>query len=600
MNESRGSHGRSLLCVLGCLVVLCAAPSSSATIRYTVSLNHPERHVFSVEMEIPQVTGSVVVKMPAWNALYQIRDFSSHMRELTAISGDKPVAVDKLDKQTWCVVGDGTIKVRYETYWDEAGPFATQLNSEHAFLNLAMVLLYVPDRRIEEVSLGVREIPVGWRVATALPIVDSEYGRNHLVLVQAKNYDALVDSPVEAGAFEEFDLPGISPRIHIVIHGDNWKRDRVIETLRRICRYELDLMQDTPFESYTFFFHIGKAAGGAGGGMEHSFSTAINVPADEFLAGVSAHEFFHLWNVKRIRPASLEPVDYSKEQWTRALWFAEGFTSAYGSYTLVRSGLWNKEQFYTDLGDQITDLESRPANRWKSAEESSLDAWLEKYALYNTPDESVSYYTKGQVLGVLLDILIRDRTNNSASLDDALRTMNRDFAKQGKTYRDSLDVRLTMEKIAGGSFENFFQHFVAAAEPLPYKETLALAGLELQPKSINRAAPGFALSRAPSGDVRVAGLVPGGGAAVAGLRDGDVILKVNDGAIPRRLDRWLRQQKPGDRIRLQIRRDDQELNLEFTLGEQSDSVWVVTESLSASEKARRIREGLVRGITQPR
>jgi len=600
MNDSRRIHTRLLPGFLGCLFVLCAATGSSAAIGYTVSLEHPEKHLFYVEMQLPQVTGSVVVQMPAWNALYQIRDFSSHMREVTAFSGDKPAPVEKLDKQTWRVTGDGTIKVRYETYWDEAGPFATQLSSEHAFINLAMILLYVPERRAENIGVTVREIPAGWRLATALPTGDAEFGRAHVILIQAKNFDELVDSPVEAGNFDEFDLPGFTPRIHIVIHGDNWKRDRVIETLRRVCRYELDLMQDTPFESYTFFFHIGKAAGGAGGGMEHSFSTAINVPADEFLAGVSAHEFFHLWNVKRIRPASLEPVDYSKEQWTRALWFAEGFTSAYGSYTLVRSGLWNKEQFYTDLGDQITDLESRPANRWKSAEESSLDAWLEKYALYNTPDESVSYYTKGQVLGVLLDILIRDRTNNSASLDDVLRTMNKEFAKQGKTYRDTLDVRLTMEKIAGQSFENFFQHFVAAAEPLPYKETLALAGLELQAKSINRAAPGFALSRAPSGDIRVAGVVLGSGAAVAGLRDGDVILKVNDAAIPRRLDRWLRQQKPGDRIRLQIRRDEQGLSLEFALGEQNDSVWVVTESTSASEKARRIREGLVRGITQPR
>jgi predicted metalloprotease with PDZ domain len=146
--------------------------------------------------------------------------------------------------------------------------------------------------------------------------------------------------------------------------------------------------------SYTFILHIGKGAGG--GGMEHANSTAIGIPSDEYLAGVAAHEFFHLWNVKRIRPASLEPVDFTKEQYTRALWFAEGVTSTYGAYTLVRSGIWSKERFYEDLGEQITELESRPANRWQSAEESSLDAWLEKYPLYDEPDYSVSYYTKGQ------------------------------------------------------------------------------------------------------------------------------------------------------------------------------------------------------------
>src|ERR1700693_3702265 len=171
-------------------------------------------------------------------------------------------------------------------------------------------------------------------------------------------------------------------------------------------------MDGAPYEHHTFIFHIGKAAAGAVGGMEHANSTAISVRSAEDFPNVAAHEFFHLWNVKRIHPATLDPVDYTKEQYTRALWFAEGVTSAYAAYTLVRTGLWSKGQFYGDLGEQISELEERPANQWQSAEQSSLDAWLEKYPLYNRPENSVSYYTKGQVLGVLLDILIRDRSAN--------------------------------------------------------------------------------------------------------------------------------------------------------------------------------------------
>jgi predicted metalloprotease with PDZ domain len=203
--------------------------------------------------------------------------------------------------------------------------------------------------------------------------------------------------------------------------------------------------------------------------------------------------------VKRIRPASFEPVDYSKEQYTRTLWFAEGVTSTYGSFTLVRSGLWSKQQFCMDLSEQINDLESRPANKWQSAEQSSLDAWLEKYGQYNQPDYSVSYYTKGQVLGDLLDILIRDRTDNQKSLDDVMRAMNTDFAKAGKTYRDSLDVRLTAEKVAGGSFEEFFEKYVAHAEPLPYEQVLGLAGLELRIVEQRRAKLGFSGARDANG-----------------------------------------------------------------------------------------------------
>jgi len=167
--------------------------------------------------------------------------------------------------------------------------------------------------------------------------------------------------------------------------------------------------------------------------MEHANCTAIYVSSASYLQNVSGHEFFHAWNVKRIRPASLEPVDYTHEMYTRALWFAEGVTNTYAAYALVRTGLWSKQEFYQDLSGQISELEGRPAEQWQSAEQSSLDAWLEKYALYNQPQRSVSYYTKGQVLGVLLEIIIRDRTDNQKSLDDVLRTMNRDFANKGSS-----------------------------------------------------------------------------------------------------------------------------------------------------------------------
>jgi len=333
--------------------------------------------------------------------------------------------------------------------------------------------------------------------------------------------------------------------------------------------------------------------------MEHANSTAIGIPSDEYLSGVAAHEFFHLWNVKRIRPATLEPVDFTKEQYTRALWFAEGVTSTYGAYTLVRSGIWNKERFYEDLGEQISELESRPANRWQSAEQSSLDAWLEKYSLYNGPDDSVSYYTKGQVLGDLLDILIRDRTNNEKSLDDVLRGMNMDFAKQGKTYRDSLDIRLEAEKVAGGSFEDFFRDYVAAAGPLPYQQILGLAGLELKTMEHKKPVLGFLPERDSSGTITVRTVDDGSPAAEAGLRSGDVILKWNDADVPRSLGRWVRERQPGEMVKVRIRREEKEQTLEFKLGEEKEVLYQVAEDSHAGEKARRIREGLLHGVTQP-
>jgi predicted metalloprotease with PDZ domain len=577
-------------------ILTCCAPGKAA-IQYTLSLEHPEQHLFHVTMTIPDVSGEVTVQMAAWNALYQIRDFSNHVGQVEAFIGSERASIEKRDKQTWRIKGTGTIKISYATYWDEVGPFASQLNVEHAFINPAMILLYLPDRRAEPVSMSVSNVPSDWGIESASSWSILQSGPNRLFVIQSPSYDALADGPIEIGKFQEFDLPGMTPRVTVAVHGDNWKRKKVEEDLRRICEYELKLMDGAPYERYTFILHIGKGAGG--GGMEHANSTAIGVGSDEYLSGVAAHEFFHLWNVKRIRPATLDPVDYSKEQYTRALWFAEGVTSTYGAYTLVRSGIWSKERFYMDLGQQISELENRPANRWQSAEQSSLDAWLEKYPVYNQPEHSVSYYTKGQVLGDLLDILIRDRTHNEKSLDDVLRALNTDFAKMEKPYRGSLDIRLTAEKIVGSSFEDFFQKYVAGAEPFPYQQVFALAGLELRTTEHSRATLGFSTERdSTSGAVVVHNVVADGPAAASGLRIGDVLLGWNGGEVPRRPERWLREQKAGDVLKLRVRREEKELALEFRLGEMKEIFYAVTEDPHASEKAREIRDGLLHGMTK--
>ena len=577
------------------LFILTFSSSARATIQYAVSLDHPERHLFHVTMTIPDVTGEVIVQMPAWNALYQVRDFSSHVQQVEASAGSQKAFIEKVDKQTWRIKGTGTIKVSYAAYWDEVGPFASQLNAEHAFINPAMIFMYVPERRGEAVHLQMPEVPADWIAAgAALRFVEYD-GSVRVFGGDAPSYDALVDAPIEAGKFEEFQLTGIRPDIWVVVHGDNWRKKQVESDLQRICQYQLKLMGGAPFERYTFILHLGKRA--SGGGMEHANSTAIGAYSDEYLPSVAAHEFFHLWNVKRIRPASLDPVDYAKEQYTRALWFAEGVTNTYGSYTLVRTGIWSKEQFYADLGDQITELESRPANHWQSAEQSSLDAWLEKYSLYDQPEYSVSYYTKGQVLGDLLDILIRDRTGNAKSLDDVLRLMNTNFAKQGKTYRDSLDVQLTSETIAGGSFEEFFRRYVAGTDAFPYEQILALAGLGLRTVERRKAVLGFAMEHDPNGLFVISTVDSEGPAAPAGLRAGDVIISWNGGEVPRRVERWLQEQRAGDLLKLRVRREGKEIPLEFRLGENKETVYEVMEISHAGEKARHIRQGMLRGET---
>ena len=580
-------------------------PSASrASITYDVSLAHPERHIFDVRMSIPDVSGEVIVRMAAWNALYQIRDFSSHVREVSARVGLQDVPIEKLDKQTWRVAGTGSVTIRYATYWDEPGPFATQLNAEHAFINPAMILMYVTDRKSEDVALSVSHVPESWQASEGHLIEhfashSPEDDGKRAFAFTASDYNVLADMPIEVSRFEKFDLPGMVPPISVVVHGEKWKKREMEEQLRRICGYELRLMEGAPYEHYTFIIHLGEAMQGAGGGMEHANSTAISLRSEDQLPNLAAHEFFHLWNVKRIRPATLDPPDDAKEQYTRALWFAEGVTSTYADYTDLRSQLWSKDQCYFDLSQQISDLETRPANRWQSAEESSLDAWFEKYPLYTRPQDSISYYAKGQVLGVLLDILIRDRTENQRSLDDVLRAMNNEFGKKNKPYRDSLDVRLTAERVAGGSFEDFFGNYVARAEPLPYTQILALAGLELRIAQRKRPMLGFSIERDVSGQTTARDLDPDSAAAAAGLRSGDLILSWNGSEPPRNPERWVFSQKAGSGLRLRIRRDDREMPIEFRIDEATETFYQVAENPHAQAKAKHIREGILHGTTQP-
>ena len=580
---------------LTALLCCVLAQPARATIRYEVSLANPSEHLFHVSVTVPDVRGALQLQMPAWNALYQIRDFSSRVQQASAESNGKHLEVEKLDKLTWRIRGEGTVCVRYAVFWDSPGPFASQLNEEHAFINPAMVFLYVPNRRAEAVALTFHDLPKDWEVATPLDHARTESGANLVHTVSASGYDAFCDGPMEVGVFRTFPIEDGPRPVAVAIHGDNWKQADVEAVLKRICPYEVQLMGGAPFNRYLFILHIGKAAQGAGGGMEHANGTAINVSSGQALAGVAAHEFFHLWNVKRIRPASLEPIDYTREQYTRALWFAEGVTSTYGSYTLVRSGIWSKQDFYGDLAQNINELESRPANRWQSAEQSSLDAWLEKYSYYNGPDFSVSYYSKGQILGLLLDILIRDRTGNEKSLDDVMRKMNDDFARKGKLYRDSLDIRLTVEAVAGGSFADFFENYVAHAEGLPYAAILGKAGLLIEKQEIQRPDLGFALEREFGAKVTVRSVVAGSTAERAGLKAGDEIETWNGESVPRRVESWLRTRKPGDILRLQVRRNEQLSNLVFALGGRTDEIFVVSEDPKATAKAQAIRAGLVRG-----
>jgi predicted metalloprotease with PDZ domain len=593
--------GRSFLRLL-VFSALFIARQAHATIDYTISVARPEKHVILVTMRVPSVRNQLILQMPAWNALYQIRDFSSHILQVTAQDEENhPLHLVKLDKLTWQVTANGRITITYPIYWDDPGPFASQLNSDHAFLNLAMILLYVPDRRSEETRLTINDVPNSWRVAVELDHVESSAGNAAAGFV-ASSYDALVDAPVEVGTFDEFRIEAGGRPIRIVVHGDAGDHAHLSDALRRIVDYQVSMMGGAPFREYLFMFHVGANFGG--GGMEHFNCTTISADVPAQLPSYSAHEFFHAWNVKRIRPQSLEPVDYTREMWTKSLWFAEGVTNTYGAYTLVRTGLWSTQQFYGNLASQINELESRPAHRWQSVEQSSLDAWYEKYPLYTRPEESISYYNKGQIVGVALDIAIRDRTDNHASLDDMLRALNKDYAQQERFYGESEELRIVAENVirkkspgSDWNLQPFFTQYVSGVAELPFSSILERAGLAIHDTSQHRATLGFTINRDPGGTFTVAFPDLESGAAKSGLLEGDVLIGMNGGEIPRSPERWLRDHQPDDRITVRIRRAEEVREFSFPLGRASDAIYQITELPIATEKQRRIREGILHGTT---
>jgi predicted metalloprotease with PDZ domain len=576
---------------------LTARPAA-ATIEYKISLAHPEKHLFQVQMRVPLAADQrdLIVALPAWNALYQVRDFAYRVRDVRvsrAANGESAAIPYKLDKQTWRIPASsavqGSIEIEYSILWDESGPFNSQLNVRHAFVNFAEILMYVPDRRGEEVEVKFVDVPSDWRSVAELP---SGHAPNSFT---AESYDKLVDAPVEIGKFEEFEFDNGGAHFRVVVDSRDWNRPTLEDSLKRITGYELKLMGGPPFKEYTFFFHIGTYPDAGGGGMEHANSTAIGGSSVEMAAAIAAHEFFHVWNVKRIRPQSLEPVDYTKEQYSRALWFAEGVTSAYGSFTLERSGIWTKDQWYGDLAQQVCELESRPAHKWQSVEESSLDTWFDKYDAYNLPDRSISYYNKGQIIGDMLDLAIRGATDNHKSLDDVLRSLN-ESAKRGAFYDESAGIRAVVEEISGASFEDFFRRYVSGLDEIPYDQFLVHAGLALKSESLQSVDPGFSAGRSPDGP-KIVTVLPGGAAQAAGLRVDDILVELNGAPISGRISAWMRARAPGETVKLKVRRDGQEHELSFALGSREESHCSVVEVAHPSEKQLRIRAGLLHGTT---
>jgi predicted metalloprotease with PDZ domain len=329
--------------------------------------------------------------------------------------------------------------------------------------------------------------------------------------------------------------------------------------------------------------------------MEHAYSTAIDLNAqtlkDNFRAldDVTAHEFFHLWNVKRIRSQSLEPIDYTKENYTRALWFSEGVTSTVEDIILLRAGLLDERRYLQRLGDQISELMQRPAHRTQSAEQSSLDAWLEKYVYYEQPERSISYYNKGELLGLILDLKVRDASHGEASLRDVFQWMNQNFARQKKFFPDSAGVRMAAESVCHEDLSDFFEKYVAGVEEISWDDYFKTVGLRVVHRAATLPDSGFVAARNFDASPKVIRVRAGSEAEKAGLVAGDILLEINGVVAASDFERKLGELRPGDTLHLRVRHRSSEREIQWKIGSREEVEFELkdVDNVSAQQRARR-------------
>jgi|HubBroStandDraft_6_1064221.scaffolds.fasta_scaffold02161_9 predicted metalloprotease with PDZ domain len=580
-------------------VAIAQPPSETG---YTIALDNPEQHLVDVQITLPAGPAQRDLQLPVWNALYQVRDFAQYVNWVHAKDrGGKALEVRALDKSRWQVQGaNAGALVEYQIYVDLPGPFGAQLNQHHAFLNLAEILMYPVDARADPVRVHFTHLPEQWHVAT--PLASSENSKPNNVDFSAPNYDRLVDSPVEIGSFAESDFDEAGGHYRVVVDADpaDYDMEKLVAALRKIVIAATSWMNDRPYDTYMFLYHFPRGPGG--GGMEHAYSTAIEINAEVVkqsfgsVTGVTAHEFFHLWNVKRIRPRTLEPVDYTKENYTRALWFSEGVTSTAEGVIQLRAGLLDESRYLDRLGEEITELERRSAHLTQSAEESSLDAWLEGDAYYRRPERSISYYNKGELLGIMLDLAVRDASHGQVSLREVLQWMNAHYAKSNLFFDDSNGVRAAAEAVCHSDLGPFFSKYIAGTDEIPWDDFLRTVGLRAEPVSNTVPDAGFAASRNFDGPMSVASVTPGSEAEHAGLQVGDTIVEVQGKAVGQESRQELARLAPGDTLTVKVHsRRGGDRELKWKIGGSQEISYQVKELDQVTPEQRARRAAWLRG-----
>ena len=632
--EALGVLKPALLAVLLCLLVSAAATHLKAAtgqlatpkagpnqleLTYTLGMERPSTHLLEVEITAKDVTGPVLrFAMPAWApGRYAIYDFAKGVQEFSAQGANgQSLPWIQTDKQTWVVNSSdcgGTVVVRYKVFANDLTGSFSQFDMSHGAINGASVFMYLPGNKPDPITLTIHP-PQGWKIVSGFSMSPTE------TTFQVPNYDILVDTPLEIAPecwVSDFEEGGKTFRVAVHSYGSNPDevslRASLVDGVKKIVRSEMAMMLEPDFKHYTFLFHFDPDIT-MGDGMEHLNSTDIIVRGSLSSSGVSqaletaAHEFFHLWNVKRLRPAGLGPFNYGREVYSRSLWFVEGITTYYSYVNLLRSGIWSRQEFLDRLAGEIRALREDPGRRLMSAESSSFHAWFYDRAPQmqetNFANTTISYYNKGALLGMLLDLEIRSATHGTKSLDDVMRLMYRKFYESpatsyylhGRGYTEA-DILNAVNQVSGADFSPFFQKYVAGTAPLPYDEIFAKAALALHIATSASAPPSLGVLVEPvdTGD-KIFSVIPGGAADRAGLSRDDILISVDDQSLATdTLEDRLAIYPAGAKVLFEVQRREARRFIYVQLDPPQPDEYSITEVPDATEDQIKIRQGWLEG-----
>ncbi|MDF0554692.1 M61 family metallopeptidase [Kamptonema sp. UHCC 0994] len=558
-------------------------------IQYWVAMSQPETHLFEVTLRVQAWHESILdLKIPVWTpGSYLVREYAKHLQNFRVYAEEnRPLPWRKISKNHWQIDTENVseVTVQYCIFANELTVRTNHLDSSHGYFNGAALFFYIPGFERNSYTVTIVPPKPSWQVTTTLPAIS---GQSNTFL--AANFDILVDSPFEIGSHQlyEFEVRGKSHSLAIWGKG-NLEPKRIIRDMQKIIEVEAELFGDLPYDRYLFLLHL---SGSGFGGLEHKFSCSLNYPRfgfrrqekyDRFMQLV-AHEFFHLWNVKRIRPKALEVFDYDGENYTPSLWFSEGTTSYYDLAIPFRAGIYDIKGFFQSLAKEITRFQTTPGRHVQPLNESSWDAWIKLYRRdANSDNSQISYYLKGEMVSLLLDLLIRARHGNKRSLDDVMRIMWEKFGKgtanspnQQQPHFNEIGTEIgftseqlqsVIESVAGIDLSDFFQRYLDSTEELPFNEYLEPFGIQLVGDDPT-GSPHIGLTAGVEhGREMIKFVEAGGPAQLGGIDAGDELLAVDGFRVTaEHLSDRLKDYKPGDAIAVSVFHQDELRTCQVTL-----------------------------------